>query len=101
MFEESGWVNKIITAGIIGMVGWTLLTVNSLDKNMAVMQTKLNTLELVFEKGTADRYTRSEASSDRALLEQRLSRLEEWNQRLSDRINSAETKIDTHQATHK
>jgi len=37
-----------------------------------------------------DRYTNSQATSDFALVEQKIKRLEEWNQNLSERIRLLE-----------
>ena len=93
MFEESGWVNRIITAGIIAMIGWTLLTVQDLSVNLAVMEAKFTSLETVITVGTQDRYTRIEATSDNALINQRIERLEDWNERLSDRLNKVEDTV--------
>lgn len=90
MFEESGWVNRIITAGIIAMIGWTLMTVQDLSVEIAVIQSKFETLENTISLTQQDRYTRSEALSDRALLEQRITRLETWTERLSDRVQELE-----------
>ena len=97
MVDESNWVNRIITAGIIGMIGWTLFTVNEVSTKVAVLQTELTNIRSQLTATTLERYTRSEAVADRALLEQRISRLEEWNTRLSQRVNKAEESVARHE----
>ena len=94
VFEESGWVNRVITAGIIGMIGWTLLTVTEMAEEVAVMQARFESFETFATAQSLGRYTKSEASADLALLAQRIERLEEWNARLSDRINETEEHVD-------
>lgn len=88
MFEEAGWINKIITAGIIAMIGWTLLTVQNVSLDVAVLQSKLESVETSIKISNEDRYTRAEAIANRSLLEQRILRLETQFDRLQ-RTNNA------------
>ncbi len=93
LFEESGWVNKIITAGIIAMIGWTLLTVQDMSIRIAVLDEQLTGVRQTLTASVADRYSRSEAIADRAVMDQRILRLEQWAERLSNRVNAAEDTV--------
>lgn len=90
MFDEAGWVNKIITAGIIAMIGWTLLTVQNVSVELAVLKTKLDGVEQAINLSQVDRYTRSEAVADKALVQQQIQSLETLLERNSERIRDLE-----------
>lgn len=66
--EQMRWqlsiVEKVIGGAIIGLLGWTTLTVQSIDKKIAVTQVQVEMLSQF-------RYTAQDADRDRKLTDQR------------------------------
>lgn len=83
--EESTWIGRIITAGIIGMLGWTMLTVQTMSINVAVLTADVGNIN--------QKFLNVPTQTEVVLLEQRIQRLEVWNERLSERINRLEVSI--------
>ena len=54
------------------------------------MATEIIALKRVISEGNVERYTKSMARGDQALIDQRITRLEQWNQNLSDRMKKLE-----------
>lgn len=90
MFEESGWVNRIITAGIIAMIGWTLFTVLEVSVDLAVLQEKMTNFDTTLKLAQETRYTSTAADAAHALLEQRILRNEQVLDRLTTRLERLE-----------
>lgn len=86
MLREDTVLSKIISAAIIGLLGWNLLTTQRLSLEVAVISSKMQTLEAFIPAS----YTIKEAQADGKLVEQRIKRLEEWTQALSERIRLLE-----------
>lgn len=87
-FSDVSFLSRIITpvvlAIIVSLQAWQLNT----TQNLAI---KVASMETIIQERTFDRYTRSEAESDNALLKQRIQRLEQWAQNLSERIRHLES----------
>ena len=83
---EDTLLSKIESAAMIGLLGWNLMTTQRLSLEVAVISSKLQTLEAFIP----DSYTTKEAISDGKVVEQRIKRLEEWNQNISERLRSLE-----------
>jgi len=93
MFNEEGMVNKIITAGVIGMIAWVLVNTNDMSRSIAVLDTKVSALESIVSLAAQDRYTSKQAESDKKFIESQISRLEVWTQNLSNRLRDLEDDI--------
>lgn len=90
MFEESGWVNKVITAGIIAMIGWTLLSVQRMSVDLAVLTTQV--------QGITTQLDKQPSIVDIITLQQKVERHDAWLDRLSERLNALEDRVAEGQA---
>lgn len=71
--ETESWIDRALQIGLVALISWNLYTTQDLGKEVAVIQAIL-----------------SQPSTDVALLAQRVSRLEQWNANLSERVASIE-----------
>lgn len=71
--ETESWIDRALQVGLVALISWNLYTTQDLGKEVAVIQAIL-----------------SQPSTDVALLAQRVSRLEQWNANLSERVASIE-----------
>lgn len=93
MFEEAGMVNKIITAGIIGMIGWILLSVTGMSTKVAVIETKLEAINNSVVAFGVNNYTQTEATADKAIVDQRLILIEAQTDHLEKRVRDLENEL--------
>lgn len=63
-------LNALLSAALVGLMGWTLLTVHTLSKELGVMNA---TMQFALQ----DRYTSTEAKADNLVLRQQIRILEE------------------------
>ncbi len=88
-------LGKGLMALLAGVVTWLIKTVQTLTVAVAVQNAALGELK---ERVTAVQvgiYTQAQARSDMALVTQRVERLEQWSQNLSERMRAAERKPST------
>lgn len=90
MFEEAGWVNKVITAGIIAMIGWTLMSVQRMSVDLAVLNAQVQSINIQLEK--------QPSIVDIVTVQQKVERHEQWLGRLSDRVNAVEDRVTAREA---
>ena len=88
--KDDNLLSKIISAAVIGLLSWNTYTTQNLSVSVAVLETRVSSLQEIISSSVMDRYTNSQAQSDHALIDQRIERLEEWNQNLSERIRLLE-----------
>ena len=69
LFDEDGIVNKLVTAAVIGLLGWNVITTQSLSVDVAVLQ---SAVERVLE----EQYTNVQATSRTSEVDGRITRLE-------------------------
>lgn len=93
--KESLTLERIALTAMVALLSWNVWTTSELVTDLAVMSAKVELLAEQLDSASSDRYTGAQARADQALLEQRIQRLEQWNGRLSDRLNEAESKIDS------
>lgn len=86
MFDESGLINKLITAAVVGLLGWNVVSTQKLTVQSAVQNESLSNIKETLAITSLDRYTASQAKADFSLLEQRIKRLEDWNSNQSENI---------------
>lgn len=77
---ELTMTQKIVGAGIIGLIGWTAWTTQDTSVKVAVMDAKLTA-------ATDNRYRSQDAARDLALRDQRLNSL-------ADRVAQLERKVE-------
>lgn len=69
-------VSGLMGALAMPFLAWGALTLNSLDKSVAVQAVKLEILQASFSLATTSRYTASEAERDKKYILERIERLE-------------------------
>ena len=74
---------NVLQAGTVALLGWILMSVHSLSTDMAVVKATIESLKV-------DRYTATQAEAQKILIEDKIDRLEKWNNRLSDRLHAVE-----------
>ena len=79
-------INSILSAAMLGLMGWTLLTVHNLSNDLGVINA---TVQFAIQ----DRYTSTEAKADNLVLKQQIRVLEEKIDSLKLRINEVEDDI--------
>lgn len=90
MMDDSTLIGKIVTFVMVGILGWLAFTVQQMSIEQAVQGAQVEAIQEAIAATNLDRYTRSEALSDRAVLETRLERVEIWSQNLSNRLADVE-----------
>lgn len=80
---SSPLLNAILSAAMIGLMGWTLLTVHNLSKELGVMNATV-------QFAVQDRYTSTEAKADNLVLRQQIRLLEERIDSLRARMSEVE-----------
>lgn len=90
MNKDDNLISKIISAAVIGLLSWNTYTTQNLSISVAVLENQVSSLHMTINNSLSDRYTINQAKSDAALVEQRIKRLEDWNQNLSERIKALE-----------
>lgn len=84
-------LGKIMQAFVMAVAVWLGKVTQENSVELARQSQRLTGIEAQISVITMDRYTGAQATSDRALLEQRISRLEQWNDRLSGRLADVES----------
>lgn len=93
MFDESNLVNKLATVAVVGLLSWNVMSTSQLTTDVAVMKVTIANLETTLINNATSYMTRGEALSNNQFLEQKVERLEQWNQNLSERIRNLEQKL--------
>lgn len=88
--KEALTMERIALMAMVGLLSWNVYTTSNLVTDVAVTNTKVEALTMQLTLNQQDRYTRSEALADSSVLTQRITNLEVWNGRLSDRLKAAE-----------
>ena len=86
-------IERMALAGIGALLAWNVYTTSLLVTDVAVTNVQLSALERSIQAQSIDRYTKSEATSDKAFYDQRLNRLESWSQNLSNRLADLENDV--------
>lgn len=90
---EDSLLNKLISFAVIGLLSWNVWTTQQLSVSVAVLETQVDGIQKTVSASLTDRYTGSQANSDFSLVEQRLQRLEDWSQNLSERLRVLEQEL--------
>jgi len=83
VFKDDGAISKAMTAAIVALLGWNVMTTQTLSINMAVMSSAIVTLKETL-------YTESDARAANILVDNRIQTLETWAQNLSERMRLLE-----------
>jgi hypothetical protein len=79
-------IGTILQLMVVGLLAWSLMTIQSMSKDMEVLKVKVESMNATMTQGTNDRYRGTDAARDFASLRQELQFLEK-------RINSIEAKM--------
>ena len=90
---EDSLLNKLVSFAVIGLLSWNVWTTQQLSVSVAVLETQVDGIQKTVSASLTDRYTGSQANSDFSLVEQRLQRLEDWSQNLSERLRVLEQEL--------
>ena len=82
MFDEEGIINKIVTAAVIGLLGWNVVTTQQLAVQVAVISEKVDTIQ-----------QQQVSSADIAVIQDQTVRQEQWLNNLSRRLADVENFI--------
>jgi hypothetical protein len=88
--KSSLTLERIALAAVVMLLTWNVYTTQQLSLEMVKTTAELTALGNVVELAQSDRFTARDALADRTILETKIKRLEDWNFRLSDRLNEVE-----------
>lgn len=75
-------LERIALTALVALLSWNVYTTQEMTTDIAVIETKLET-------AISNRFT----SSDAQILENKITRLEQWTTRLSERLADVESTI--------
>lgn len=75
MFNEEGLLNKIVTAAVIGLLGWLVVTTQQMSVQQAVVATKLEGVESLIVAMQSTYMTKAEADLRIGVIERELTRM--------------------------
>jgi hypothetical protein len=79
-------IGTILQIAVVGLLGWSLLTIQGMSKDMEVLKVKVESMNSTMTQGTTDRYRGTDAARDFAAIRQELQFLEK-------RLNAVESKV--------
>ena len=69
-------IGTILQVAVVGLLGWSLLTTQTMSKDMEVLKVKVESLSATMAQGTNDRYRGTDAARDFAAVRQEMQFLE-------------------------
>ena len=69
-------IGTVMQAAVIGLLAWSLKTNVDTQKDIGVLQAKLESLQLTVNQGTNDRYRGTDAARDFAAVWSELTRMD-------------------------
>lgn len=79
-------IGTILQIAVVGLLGWSLLTTQTMTKDLEVLKVKVEALNATITQGTNDRYRGTDAAKDFAGVRQEMGFLER-------RIATVESKV--------
>ncbi len=80
----------IMQALVIGLLAWTGLSLVTIQKDVAILQTEIMALKTTMIQGTNDRYRSMDAAKDFAAVYRELENRDRACQELTDRVEELE-----------
>lgn len=90
MISTDDTFGKVMSAALLGLMGWTAFATQTNTVALASQSAQIHSIEAQISAVGLDRYTASDAEKDLKLIEQRLARMEQWGQNLSERVRRVE-----------
>lgn len=69
-------IGTILQIGVVGLLAWSLITTQTMSKDVEVLKVKLEAMSLAIAQGTQDRYRSTDAARDLAAVRQEMQFLE-------------------------
>ena len=79
-------IGTILQIMVVGLLGWSLMTTQTMSKDVEVLKVKLEAMATTMSQGTTDRYRGADAARDFASVRQEIAFMER-------RIASLEAKV--------
>ncbi len=84
----------VMQALIIGLLAWTGISLVTIQKDVAILQTEISALKLGINQGTNDRYRGTDAARDFATVYRELEIRTKASEANTRRIDELERKVD-------
>lgn len=75
-------IGTLLQIAVVGLLGWSLLTTQTMSKDVEVLKVKVESLNATMMQGTNDRYRGTDAARDFASVRQEMQFLERRIQKL-------------------
>jgi hypothetical protein len=69
-------IGTILQVAVVGLLGWSLLTTQTMSKDMEVLKVRVEALSSTMQQGTQDRYRGTDAARDFSSIRQEMQFLE-------------------------
>jgi hypothetical protein len=69
-------IGTILQVMVVGLLGWSLLTTQSMSKEIEVLKVRVEAISTTMSQGTTDRYRGTDASRDFSAVRQEMQFLE-------------------------
>jgi hypothetical protein len=79
-------VGTILQIAAVSLLGWSLLTTQSLTKDVEVLKVKIEAMSLTLGQGTNDRYRGADAARDFAAMQNQVDFLAGRLERIESRV---------------
>jgi hypothetical protein len=79
-------IGTILQITVVGLLGWSLMTTQSMSRDVEVLKVRVEAMNATIAQGTNDRYRGTDASRDFAAIRQEMQFFER-------RINALEAKV--------
>lgn len=79
-------IGTILQIGVVALLAWSLMTTQTMSKDVEVLKVKLESMAMSINQGTQDRYRGTDAARDFAAIRQEVQFLER-------RISTLESKL--------
>ena len=69
-------IGTILQIAVVGLLGWSLMTTQTMSKDVEVLKVRVEAMNTSMQQGTNDRYRGTDAARDFAAIRQELQFLE-------------------------
>jgi hypothetical protein len=83
----------VMQALVIGLLAWTGLSLVTIQKDVAILQTEIMALKTTMIQGTNDRYRSMDAAKDFAIVHRELDNRDRAHKELTGRVEELEKSI--------
>ena len=69
-------IGTILQIGVVALLAWSLMTTQTMSKDVEVLKVKLESMSTTMQQGTNDRYRGTDAARDFAAVRQEIAFME-------------------------